>query len=154
MDPRQELYAALVEQLKNIPEVKHVDLWNENVVYADQDEPWQRPAVFIELGVIDWTTIQGALRGNGDIKLHTVIDWSENAPIEAWQLTDKIWQALKVLEANRLTGIILSKLYPIGAMKSCTRTLISSRLSISSPGARRDKFLLIHIYYYIRFCKL
>ena len=45
MDPRQELYAALVEQLKNIPEVKHVDLWNENVVYADQDEPWQRPAV-------------------------------------------------------------------------------------------------------------
>ena len=44
MDPRQELYAALVEQLKNIPEVKHVDLWNENVVYADQDEPWQRPS--------------------------------------------------------------------------------------------------------------
>ena len=32
MDPRQELYAALVGQLKNIPEVKHVDLWNENVV--------------------------------------------------------------------------------------------------------------------------
>ena len=54
MDPRQELYAALVEQLKNIPEVKHVDLWNENVVYADQDEPWQRPAVLIELGAIDW----------------------------------------------------------------------------------------------------
>lgn len=123
MDPRQELYAALVEQLKNIPEVKHVDLWNENVVYADQDEPWQRPAVFIELGAIDWTTMQGALRGNGDIKLHTVIDWSENAPIEAWQLTDKIW---KVLEANRLTGIILGRLYPMGAMKSCTRTLMFS----------------------------
>ena len=104
MDPRQELYAALVEQLKNIPEVKHVDLWNENVVYADQDEPWQRPAVFIELGVIDWTTIQGALRGNGDIKLHTVIDWSENAPIEAWQLTDKIWQALEGIRSKSFDG--------------------------------------------------
>ena len=83
MDPRQELYAALVGQLKNIPEVKHVDLWNENVVYADQDEPWQRPAVFIELGVIDW---------------------SENAPIEAWQLTDKIWQALEGIRSKSFDG--------------------------------------------------
>ncbi len=42
-----DLYSTqLVEQLKNISEVKHLDLWNENVVYADQDEPWRRQAVF------------------------------------------------------------------------------------------------------------
>ena len=45
---RKELYKALCERLKTVDNVKHIDLWNNNVEFIEQESAWQRPAVFIE----------------------------------------------------------------------------------------------------------
>lgn len=54
-----ELYTALTAALKNIKDgegedaprlVKHIDLWNQNVAFIEEESPWPRPAVFIEFG--------------------------------------------------------------------------------------------------------
>lgn len=104
MDPREELYQALKERLSNIEEIKHVDLWNSNIDFLEEEEPWQRPAVFIQFMPIKWNVMRDSFRGFGELRLHTVVDWSQDAPIEAWQLTDKIWQELTRIEGEYFSG--------------------------------------------------
>lgn len=58
--------------------IRHIDLWNQNVEFIEDEQPWQRPAVFIEFGEIQWSTIGGAsilLRGVCPLTLHVVTDW-------------------------------------------------------------------------------
>lgn len=82
-----ELYTALTAALKNIKDgegedaprlVKHIDLWNQNVAFIEDESPWPRPAVFIEFGEITWSPLAGArklLSGTCPVILHVVTDW-------------------------------------------------------------------------------
>ena len=47
---RKELYNLLCRELGAIAEIKHIDLWNRNVEFIEQEEGWERPAVFVEFG--------------------------------------------------------------------------------------------------------
>ena len=37
--------------------IEHVDLWNHNVEFIEQETAWERPAVFIEFQPIKWNVI-------------------------------------------------------------------------------------------------
>lgn len=104
MDPREELYQALKEKLGEIEEIKHIDLWNNNIAFLEEEQPWPRPAVFIQFMPIAWNVMKDAFRGRGELRIHTVVDWNENAPIEAWRLTDKLWKALSRIEGDYFGG--------------------------------------------------
>ena len=101
MDPRLQLYQDIVQAVhEQVPEIGHIDLWNQNVYYMEQDCEWQRPALFVEIGDIEWQPMkqdsQGRyLRGSGDVRLHIVTDWSEDAYATSFELGDKIWRALE-----------------------------------------------------------
>lgn len=58
--------------------IKHIDLWNRNVEFIDQDTPWERPAVFIEFEPIRWNDIVPAVeyRAEANVRLHIVTDWA------------------------------------------------------------------------------
>ena len=47
---RKELYNILCKELKEVGGglIKHIDLWNHNVEFIEQEENWERPAVFVE----------------------------------------------------------------------------------------------------------
>ena len=47
---RKEIYQRIVEQLRTAlgGEIKHIDLWNHNVEFIEQEQQWSRPAVFVE----------------------------------------------------------------------------------------------------------
>ena len=51
---RKEIYRAICAALQDIDgtPVKHVDLWNHNVEFIEQEEAWDRPAVFVEFAPI------------------------------------------------------------------------------------------------------
>lgn len=56
--------------------IKHVDLWNRNVEFIDEEQPWERPAVFVELPPLRWERIVGgSYRTQGTVRLHVVTDW-------------------------------------------------------------------------------
>lgn len=71
---RKELYKAIADRLFLIasdgsmidpeaeeqPErlIKYVDLWNHNVEFLDEEQPWARPAVFVEFTPIVWDVIK------------------------------------------------------------------------------------------------
>ena len=40
---RKELYNLLCRELGAIAEIKHIDLWNRNVEFIEQEEGWERP---------------------------------------------------------------------------------------------------------------
>lgn len=74
---REELFRRLEAELRKVEGVAHVDMWNQNVVFIDEETAWERPAVFIELGTVAWESTKEAewLRGSVEVTLHIVTDW-------------------------------------------------------------------------------
>lgn len=77
---RQEIYEKIRERLVATGVIKHIDLWNHNVEFLEQETAWDRPAVFVEFGVITWSPVKGheTIRGSGTVRLHIVTDWTES----------------------------------------------------------------------------
>lgn len=114
---RKELYKAIADRLfliasdgsmidpeaKEQPErlIKYVDLWNHNVEFLDEEQPWARPAVFVEFTPIVWDVIKPGMeyRSKPVVNLHIVTDWAGDASAGS-ELQD---DALKVLDYS---GII------------------------------------------------
>ena len=59
--------------------IKHIDLWNHNVEFIEQEENWERPAVFVEFCPIRWNAIVDGVeyRAEPEVKLHIVTDWAD-----------------------------------------------------------------------------
>lgn len=112
MDPREELYKEMKEKLEQVEGVAHVDLWNQQTDFLEEEAPFEMPAVFIEIGTIEWNVQKGFFRGRGEVRLHTVMPWSSEAPVEAWMLTDRIWEALTRIEADSFSGCYPSMTIP------------------------------------------
>lgn len=79
---RKELYNRIKTLLldeENGLGIKHVDLWNHNVEFIEQETVWDRPAVFIEFCPIRWEAHQRGVsyRAEALVKLHIVTDWVE-----------------------------------------------------------------------------
>lgn len=65
--------------------IKHIDLWNHNVEFIEQEENWARPAVFVEFKPIKWKAIVEGVeyRAEPQIHLHIVTDWEGAASDES-----------------------------------------------------------------------
>lgn len=74
---RKEIYKMLCERLGNIQEIKYIDLWNHNVEFIEQEDNWERPAVFVELCPINWEATVAGMRyvTEAKVNLHVVTDW-------------------------------------------------------------------------------
>lgn len=108
---RQELYAAIKARIRDVvPAVKHIDLWNHNVEFIEQEQSWERPAVFVEFGPITWQPYVGCrYRGEGSVKLHVVTDWLEGGQEAAWTLVGKIREAMEDVEGKEFYGLRLTE---------------------------------------------
>lgn len=106
---RKELFEAIKAKLAaEVPEVKHVDLWNHNVEFIEQEDGWERPAVFVEFAAIAWSPFQGSgQRGKGLVRVHVVTDWNEGGQEAAWGVCRKIYAALEGLEGDTFSGMAL-----------------------------------------------
>lgn len=103
---RKELYNMICQRLKLVDDgaIKHIDLWNNNVDFIEQEEAWERPAVFVEFMPINWNVVKGsAYRSDAEVRLHVVTDWSGSAAdgsvfkeesLEVLDLSKKIHQVL------------------------------------------------------------
>ena len=78
--------------------IKYVERWNNQVEYAEEEQPFNCPAVFIEFAPITWRTLQRGLReADVQITLHVVIDsrvgrWSDTNTV--FEFLDTIHKAL------------------------------------------------------------
>ncbi len=82
--------------------IEHVDLWNHNVEFIEQETAWERPAVFIEFQPIKWNVIVTGVEYRADIyvNLHVVTDWKGGDGIGEFRLLEKIHEVLAGLSGN------------------------------------------------------
>lgn len=110
---RKELYEMLCEELKKVGDgmIKHIDLWNHNVEFIEQEENWERPAVFVEFCPIRWNAIVPGVeyRAEPEVKLHIVTDWKgassadsdfREEALEVFDLPGLIHERLSCLEGE------------------------------------------------------
>ncbi len=77
--------------------IKHIDLWNRNVEFIEQETAWARPAVFIEFVPFKWNVIVPGVeyRAQPLVNLHIVTDWvNQDVDIQQFRLMDKIHELL------------------------------------------------------------
>lgn len=92
--------------------IKHIDLWNRNVEFINQEVAWARPAVFVEFEPIRWKTIVEGIQYTAapQIRLHIVTDWSEDPEcLEALDFPDIIHEAIAGLEGSTFCDLTLSE---------------------------------------------
>lgn len=104
---RKEIYQKIENALLlgNERIVKHIDLWNRNVEFIEQETAWERPAVFVEFEPIHWQSAAPGLRYTAEVRvrLHVITDWNyhgDRKSSSALDLTDKIRRALAGLEGD------------------------------------------------------
>lgn len=112
---RREIYTKVKAALLEIPgsPVKHVDLWNQNVAFIEQEEAWPRPAVFIEFEPIEWRGQKSdGYRTNGLLRLHIVTDWDgQESSLAVFDLCEDVRNALIDLSGDTFIGLKLARSY-------------------------------------------
>ncbi len=97
--------------------IKHIDLWNQNVEFIEQETAWARPAVFIEFEPIRWISIVPSVeyRAEARVRLHIVTDWTAMTGDETdgagkfFELLDKIHDVLAGLEGENFKDFTLEE---------------------------------------------
>ncbi len=120
-----ELYLALCEALKSAPmDVKHIDRWNQNIEFMEQDSPWARPAVFVEFGTVNWEHYGGPVpgeTGKGTVILHLVTDWNGSAAegsrtqdmaLDDLRFSEEVEKIVRVLSGRSFRNIRLKVSHP------------------------------------------
>lgn len=102
--------------------INHIDLWNHNVEFIEQEENWSCPAVFVEFSPIEWNEIVPGLeyRAEPFVKLHIVTEW-EGSSADGSELSE---DALFIFD---LPEIIHSALSLMGGSKYLGFDLIESQ---------------------------
>ncbi len=62
-----------------LDEIRHLDMWNRNVEFIQDEMAWDRPAVFVEILPIRWRFVSpgSEYRCEPEVALHIVTDWVE-----------------------------------------------------------------------------
>lgn len=106
---RKEVFDKITTALSELGDgvIKHIDLWNRNVEFIEQETAWFRPAVFIEFEPVQWNAIVPAVeyRAEARVRLHIVTDWctmsGNNSGCEGmFDLPEIIHEALAGLEGD------------------------------------------------------
>lgn len=130
---RKELYKAICDRLGRLyklpdgsvcelidgmeaPEgaerlIPHIDLWNHNVEFIEQEENWARPAVFVEFCPIRWNALVNGVeyRAEPQVNLHIVTDWAGAASdgselkeeaLEVFDLPELIHEKLSCMDGE------------------------------------------------------
>ena len=81
---------------------RHVGLWNRNVEFVDEDEPWETTAVFVEFCAMnDMKTKElTCSRYDGTVRLHVVTD---GALGDMYAVT-KLWDIASIMRDCRIEG--------------------------------------------------
>ncbi|MDO4367685.1 MAG: hypothetical protein Q4C26_03115 [Bacteroidales bacterium] len=91
-----EIYKGIADILMNGLDgaVRHVDLWNEQVAFIEEEAPFDFPAVFVQFGQIDWKPVNVGTglcwRGECLVSLHIVSRWPGSAAAGSGEMDEAL----------------------------------------------------------------
>ena len=116
---------VVVEPVAEVPEgweraIKHIDLWNHNVEFIEQEDQWERPAVFVEFLPIQWRQVKTgssiSYTSRCRLSLHVVTDWHGSSSadsdfreksLEVFDLLTSIHLCLRGMSGQSFNGLDL-----------------------------------------------
>ena len=116
---RKQIYKAICDRIsQQVPEVKHIDLWNNNIAVLSGGAVWPRPAVFIEFETIEWRQQQNRVRmADIAVRLHIVTDAvsyngstdpKQDTALAFLDLLNKVNAAMQGLRGENFAGFMLT----------------------------------------------
>lgn len=116
---RLTIYEAICERISTqVPEIKHIDLWNNNVAVLSGGAVWPRPAVFVEFETIEWRQQQNRVRmADVAVRLHIVTDAiscnghndkRQHDALAFLRLINKVNAAMQGLNGNNFASFMLT----------------------------------------------
>ena len=76
--------------------------------FIEQEDAWERPAVFVEFGRIIWDSLMGGRewRGRCEVRLHVVTDWKGSSNYDSENLEESlsVFDLLKEIQL-KVTGM-------------------------------------------------
>ena len=64
---KAELFNALRDLMLAAGDIRHVALWNQQVAFLEEEEPFELPAVFVEFAPIEWGKYDKSLKSGRNI---------------------------------------------------------------------------------------
>lgn len=116
---RKQVYKAICERLlTKVSDVKHIDLWNNNIAVLTGGAVWPRPAVFVEFETIEWRQQQNRARmAEMAVRLHIVTDAisyngssdpKQDSALTFLDLINKVNSAMQGLCGESFAGFMLT----------------------------------------------
>lgn len=116
---RYTIYTAICQRLQEqLPEIRHIDLWNNNISALSGGAVWPRPAVFVEFEAIEWHQQQNKVRmADVAVRLHIVTDAiscngsadpRQDSALAFLALINKVNSAMQGLRGNNFAGFMLT----------------------------------------------
>ena len=135
-----EIYRAIEAALEGTG-VKHVDLWNHNVEFIEQETAWETPAVFVEFRPIGWEGVKEVLyRGTVEVTLHIVTAWEGTESRDVtWATADEVAGAVEGLSGDIFSGLRLTETQVNHNHEELVETLESYRCRVSRRIERQSK---------------
>lgn len=134
-----KIYQAIKDALEGTG-VKHVDLWNHNVEFIEQETAWETPAVFVEFRPIAWEGVKEVLyRGTVEVTLHIVTVWEGAESNElTWATADEVAGAVEGLSSDIFSGLRLTETQVNHNHEELVETLESYRCRVSRRIERQS----------------
>ena len=116
---RLQIYKAICNRLTaQVPDIKHIDLWNNNIAVLSGGAVWPRPAVFVEFEAIEWRQQQNRARmADIAVRLHIVTDAvsyngstdpKQDSALAFLDLINKVNAAMQGLRGDNFAGFMLT----------------------------------------------
>ena len=116
---RLQIYKAICNRLTaQVPDIKHIDLWNNNIAVLSGGAVWPRPAVFVEFETIEWRQQQNRARmADIAVRLHIVTDAvsyngstdpKQDSALAFFDLINKVNAAMQGLRGDNFAGFMLT----------------------------------------------
>lgn len=149
---RKKIFQAICARLaERVPDVKFIDLWNNNIQTLNGGAVWPLPAVFVEFEQIEWRQQNNAARrGDMAVRLHIVTraipTHGHNDPkmpgsLEFLDLIDRINAAMQGLRGDNFSGFQLTTSATnhdhAELMESVERYITSAQDTTAMPVIRR-----------------
>lgn len=149
---RKQIFQAICARLKErVPEIRFMDLWNNNIQMLNGGAVWPLPAVFVEFETIEWRQQgNGARRGDVAVRLHIVTravathgtdDPKQSDALGFLDLIDRVNAAMQGLRGENFSGFQLTTSATnhdhAELMESVERYVTSAQDVTAMPGTAR-----------------
>ena len=116
---RLQIYKAICERITSqLPDIKHIDLWNNDIASLSGGAVWPRPAIFVEFETIEWRQQQNRVRmADIALRLHIVTDAvpyngnsdpKQDSALAFFDLLNKVNSAMQGLRGENFAGFMLT----------------------------------------------